>query len=82
MNVAKKKTAGLQIEPLRDRELPELRLIFAAGFFLAGLYYEFCAALAAIALLAWLWRRGRLRFRLNLASGAVAAIFCGYVLSC
>lgn len=80
--MAKKKTAGLQIEPLRDRELPELRLIFAAGFFLAGLYYEFCAALAAIALLAWLWRRGRLRFRLNLASGAVAAIFFGYVLSC
>ena len=67
---------------LKEGELPELRLIFAAGFFLSGLYFEFCAALAAVLLFFWLWRHGKLSLRLNLASGAVAAIFLGYLLSC
>ena len=80
--MARKKAPAGQIDALRPRELPELRLIFAAGFFLTGLYFEFCAALAAVALLLWLWRRGRLCLRLNLASGAVLAIFMGYVFSC
>lgn len=80
--MAGKNRARGDIEALRERELPELRLILAAGFFLTGLYFEFCSALAALALLGWLWRRGKLRLRLNLASGAVGAIFLGYVLSC
>lgn len=78
----RKKPQRGDVAPLNERELPELRLILAAGFFLTGLYYEFCAALAAAALLGWLWRRGKLRLRLNLASGAVGAIFLGYVFSC
>ena len=80
--MAKKNAARAGTALPDERELLNLRLIFAAGFFLTGLYFEFCAALAAAAMLLWLWRRGKLTLRLNLASGAVLAVFLGYVLSC
>ena len=81
--MARKKTAAaVGSAALHERELAGLRLIFAAGFFLTGLYFEFCAAVAAVMLLIWLWRHGKLSLRLNLASGAVAAIFLGYLFSC
>ena len=74
--------AAVRATAVTEKELRALRVILAVSVFLNGLYSEFFAALAAAALLVWLWRRKELALRLHWPLLAVAFLFLGSGLSC